>query len=112
MKKTILTKIQKKLLEEKEIISSKQSMPIDIDISGDEVDKIQSNIILHNHKQLMLRSSNRLKQINDALLRISEGSYGMCKSCCEPISIERIKANPTCAYCIVCAEEMERGYKK
>lgn len=111
MKKTLLTKIKKALLEERETILSKQSVIIDIDTSGDEVDIIQSNIIINTHKQLLLRNKNRLQHIGIALSKIDEGTYGICEECEEPINIERMKVNTICKLCIFCAEQLERASK-
>lgn len=111
MKKTIIKKIKTNLLLERDAILSKQLEPIDIDTEGDEIDKIQSNIIIHTHKQLMLRDSLRLKSIDAALLKLDEGSFGICEECAELISEKRLLINPMCINCIGCAEELERQAK-
>ena len=38
-----------------------------------------------------------------ALKRISEGTYGTCAKCGEPIEPKRLKALPTAATCISCS---------
>ncbi len=45
-----------------------------------------------------------VRQIDDALLRIKEGTYGVCKSCGNPIAEKRLEAIPYVALCIECAE--------
>ena len=42
-------------------------------------------------------------QIEAALKRISEGTYGTCAKCGEPIDPRRLKALPTAATCISCS---------
>jgi DnaK suppressor protein len=45
-----------------------------------------------------------LSQIDSALQRISDGIYGVCESCGESISAERLAALPYAVRCVACAE--------
>lgn len=56
--------------------------------SVNESDEDMKNKALSDHLEL------RLKEVNDALGRIENGTYGICKICSEPIPEERLKANP------------------
>ena len=47
--------------------------------------------------------STEIQQIEAALGRISEGTYGTCAKCGEPIDPKRLKALPTAATCISCS---------
>jgi DnaK suppressor protein len=49
-----------------------------------------------------------LVQVNAALERMSEGTYGTCQRCGKPIGEERLKAFPYVAYCIECQSLIER----
>ena len=49
-----------------------------------------------------------LVQVNGALERMSEGSYGVCQRCGKPIGEERLEAFPYVAYCIECQSLVER----
>src|SRR3990172_11168586 len=44
----------------------------------------------------------RLGEINRALVRIEEGTYGICKSCGKKIGEERLQVMPTASLCIEC----------
>lgn len=46
-----------------------------------------------------------IAQINAALSRIEEGSYGECATCGEPVSEKRLEAIPHAAQCINCASK-------
>lgn len=46
-----------------------------------------------------------IMQIDAALSRIEQGTYGICKACGEPISNERLQALPYITLCIDCAEK-------
>jgi RNA polymerase-binding protein DksA len=44
-----------------------------------------------------------IRQLEAALKRISDGTYGTCVKCGEPIDPRRMKALPTAATCISCS---------
>ena len=44
-----------------------------------------------------------IRQIQVALKRIAEGTYGICANCGEPIDPKRLKALPTATRCMSCA---------
>jgi RNA polymerase-binding transcription factor DksA len=46
-----------------------------------------------------------LADIDEALRRLDDGSYGWCVRCCEPIGIDRLYAAPRTLLCIGCALE-------
>lgn len=43
-----------------------------------------------------------LLEIDRALLRLDDGSYGFCVGCAEPIPQERLLAVPYASYCVPC----------
>lgn len=49
-----------------------------------------------------------LAQVNAALERMDEGTYGICQSCGRPIGEERLEAFPYVAFCIECQSRIER----
>ena len=49
-----------------------------------------------------------LAQVDAALERMNEGTYGVCQRCGQKIGEERLEAFPYVAYCITCQEIMER----
>jgi len=46
---------------------------------------------------------HEIRQIQEALKRISEGTYGVCAKCGVDIDPKRLKALPTATRCISCA---------
>ena len=48
-----------------------------------------------------------LRDIENALLRINEGTYGVCESCGKPIAESRLEAVPHARMCISCQENSE-----
>lgn len=49
-----------------------------------------------------------LHDVEDALQRIKDGSYGKCKRCAAPIDAARLKAMPMAALCLHCQQQSER----
>jgi DnaK suppressor protein len=54
-------------------------------------------------------SEQVLAEINVALKRIEEGTYGTCKACGQEIAPERLDAYPWASLCIDDARKAERG---
>jgi RNA polymerase-binding protein DksA len=54
-------------------------------------------------------SEQVLAQMDAALLRIEDGTFGICANCGKPIAEERLEARPWASLCIDCQREMERG---
>lgn len=42
-------------------------------------------------------------EIDDALVRLEAGTYGICEKCGEPIAPARLEAMPTARLCMTCA---------
>jgi DnaK suppressor protein len=53
------------------------------------------------------RRAMQLREIDAALRRIDDGSYGDCERCEEPINPRRLDADPTARLCIDCASRSE-----
>jgi RNA polymerase-binding protein DksA len=54
-------------------------------------------------------STHVLNEIDAALVRIDEGTFGTCSSCGEPIGTERLEALPWATLCIEDKRKQERG---
>ena len=53
------------------------------------------------------RSRHLIEEIQAALARLDEGTYGACERCGEPINPARLEALPTARRCVPCQEEVE-----
>jgi len=66
---------------------------------------------LEADRNFMLRIRDReaklIKKIRAALERIEGDRYGICESCGQDISIERLKARPVTTQCIDCKSKEE-----
>lgn len=55
--------------------------------------------------------SETLHQIDDALMRIDDGTFGICDMCGEPINVKRLEVMPYACMCIKCQSEEEKAKK-
>jgi DnaK suppressor protein len=55
---------------------------------------------------------DELKQIEDALKKINNGTYGICDMCSVNIPIGRLKAKPFARYCTECRTVYEQEMQK
>jgi RNA polymerase-binding protein DksA len=53
------------------------------------------------------RDVAELAEVDAALVRITDGSYGTCSDCGEPIGWPRLNAQPTAGRCIACQQRLE-----
>jgi DnaK suppressor protein len=54
------------------------------------------------------RHAAELQEIDAALARIANGSYGECEECGGAIVLARLQAQPTARTCIACLERLEQ----
>lgn len=61
--------------------------------------------VFEQQRDLALRDRERaqLRQVEEALERLTAGTFGACRSCGKPIADERLAAIPWAALCIDCA---------
>jgi RNA polymerase-binding transcription factor DksA len=52
---------------------------------------------------LLDQARTRLAELDQALERLSTGSYGICQRCGQPIAPARLAARPAARTCIACA---------
>ncbi len=63
--------------------------PADADPTGDEPD----------HGATLARAERTLDDVDHALSRLADGSYGTCEACGEPIADDRLAVAPTARTC-------------
>src|SRR5689334_12334630 len=62
--------------------------------------------VFERGKDLALRDADslRMNQIDEALERMEDDSYGTCLHCGRDIPFERLEANPAAKHCVHCQE--------
>src|SRR5262245_18151023 len=54
------------------------------------------------------RLTERARRLRIALTRVSDGYYGVCSECGEPIPARRLEVVPDATTCVACQERLER----
>jgi DnaK suppressor protein len=111
-----LTAIRKRLEEERaELLSQIDSLQMENQNQQDDYGV--GNHLADDASELFLRERNialrgnaeeLIAQIDAALQRMDQGSYGICARCGKPIAEERLEALPHATFCITCQAEIER----
>lgn len=76
--------------------------------SGDVIDAALDSAQDEICSQLAEVESRELSQIENALLRMRDGQYGLCEACGCNIPMARLHALPYATLCIDCQREAER----
>jgi DnaK suppressor protein len=69
---------------------------------------VLADILADLDVQTVTRDVAELSEVEAALVRMDDGSYGTCVDCGEPIGWPRLNAQPTAERCIVCQEKVEK----
>ena len=83
----------------------------DNSVSTDIVDQASS----YTDKTVEMKAINRqiklISKIDQALLRVGDGTYGFCLETAEPIGLKRLMARPVADLCIAAQEKHEKEEK-
>ena len=102
MKNKLLGEIDSELRAERE--GNKDEGMDTYDLASEERDR-EINFILSDRERV------KIKQIDDALGRLDDGTYGVCESCGLEIAEERLQAMPFTRLCRDCQQEQEKEAK-
>ena len=102
MKTKLLSEIDSELRAERE--ANKDEGMDTYDLASEERDR-EINFILSDRERV------KIKQIDDALDRLDQGTYGVCESCGLEIAEERLQAMPFTRLCRDCQQEQEKEAK-
>ncbi|MCB9062820.1 MAG: TraR/DksA C4-type zinc finger protein [Halobacteriovoraceae bacterium] len=85
-----------------EILNKLETQKLNDETDIAEVEKTNQLIL-----KLRARNYHMKKKIGLALIRIHEGTFGICQECGQQISEARLLARPTASQCIECKEQIE-----
>ncbi|MBU6374739.1 MAG: TraR/DksA C4-type zinc finger protein [Bdellovibrionales bacterium] len=114
MEKTILNRF-KALFErqKRDLVYSGKVMNEEFNLKPDDLADEVDLTSTENETGMRMRLRNRealfLKKIEEALARISKGTFGQCSSCEDEISMKRLEARPTATLCVDCKESQEQS---
>jgi RNA polymerase-binding transcription factor DksA len=70
------------------------------DLSANDYEEEVSLGLLENEEQL-------LAEVNDALVRIEVGTFGLCENCYQEIPRQRLDVLPYARHCLRCARQLQ-----
>ena len=110
-----LLRLHKSLLSRRSEIRKKLTDELDglrnlkgTDGTGDSADVAFESGSEEMASQLAELDARELHQIERALLRLKQGTYGLCEGCGCKIPVGRLNALPYTSLCIACQREMEK----
>ena len=106
-KKLLLTELRRHV----ENVDADQASAIEI---GNDDAKESSDLAARDVTQELAlklgdQESKMVAEIDQALMRMDEGSYGMCVRCGRPIDEQRLEAVPTARYDAACQAAVEES---
>jgi DnaK suppressor protein len=79
-----------------------------IENAAEEFDRLQQQLNREVAIRNLDRESKLLKDVQAAINRMDDESFGICLRCDEEIPEKRLKALPWAAYCVSCQETVDR----
>jgi DnaK suppressor protein len=79
---------------------------------GDEADQASEDAEVSLETRLLDRDAKLLREVERALEKVSDQSYGLCEGTDEPIGYARLKLRPWTRYSVTYKEELEREEKR
>ncbi|SNB47436.1 TraR/DksA family transcriptional regulator [Geobacter sp. DSM 9736] len=76
--------------------------------SGDIYDQASSERDRELGLLLSDREREKLRNIDEALMKIEEGEFGICEECEEEIPLGRLKVVPFARFCVKCKSDIEK----
>lgn len=117
VRKEVSAEIRKRLEEERATLRSEiealavenQNQQDDYGVGNHLADDASEVFTRERNLALRNNAEDLLAQVDAALQRLDEGTYGMCARCGQPIAAERLEALPYATLCITCQAEVERS---
>jgi DnaK suppressor protein len=107
--KLILEKLKEDTLREiRKSVKNGTEAVAAIEPGGDIYDQASSERDRELGLLLGDREREKIHSIDEALLRIDEGDYGICEECDEDIPLGRLKAMPFTRHCVKCKSDLEK----
>jgi DnaK suppressor protein len=109
---TLLAELRDALLKKRsEILATStgtRPLPAAADVNsrqGDLADQASGNNEVHIQLKLKQTDAKILQAIEEALVRMDKGTYGICRDCGDPIAAARLLAIPWTRVCISCKQK-------
>jgi DnaK suppressor protein len=81
-------------------------------VPGDEADQAADDAEVSLETRLLDRDAKLLREVERALEKVQDQTYGLCEGTDEPIGYARLKLRPWTRYSVTYKEELEREEKR
>lgn len=118
MSRNFLKEVEEKLEKQKEELETqlkklgerskrlRNGFEVNFPKFGDKEDENADEVSAFSDRfSLGVNLEKRLEEVNLALEKIKQGTYGLCESCQGKISEERLRAFPTAKVCLSCKDK-------
>ncbi len=107
--------IEHNLKNIKEFSANKSEIELIGELSSSDDHLAEYASVVYDHESTLTIENilkDILNQIESALKRIENGTYGICEVCKKPIGEERLKAIPYATMCVRCKSIKEKSVRK
>jgi DnaK suppressor protein len=102
---------ERRLEIQQKLKSLRETLPVETGAVRDAEEQSVDDFIQEVDFALMEMKSETLGKIDEAVLRLEDGTYGLCAECGSEIAEARLKALPFAGLCRACQEQEEsRGH--
>jgi DnaK suppressor protein len=103
--------LQKKADEVQRSMSAQKAAQV---LAREEHPHDEGDLSQQSHEEWIFLNRNTLdikllREVQDAMRRMDNGTYGVCYQCEEPISARRLDAVPWAKFCVSCQERLASG---
>lgn len=107
LRELLLAKREALIEEIKKELGVRRGRPFEGNVGLDLAEEAEATLEEEMSFAAVNRRAEMLQEIDRALERLKEGTYGICDRCGEEISIGRLQALPSALYCTPCQEKQE-----
>jgi len=107
LKKSLLDKKKNLEDEEKNLVSEDVSLESTEEHSAEEEDQALVDSERDRNDSTIRLIEESMKEVDGALKKIKDGTYGLCEKCHKPIDKARLEVYPEAKYCLECAPKEE-----
>ncbi len=99
-------KLKKQLLEKRATLKAQTTLPHDIADPSDTLDEKATDVTNLEQERAVEQSLElQLREIDQTLQKLDEGTYGICTTCNVVIEKKRLQAMPVVQRCFDCANK-------
>jgi RNA polymerase-binding protein DksA len=107
--------VESNLRNIKEMTSAKSEIELIGELSSSDDHLAEYASVVYDHENALTVEvvlKDLLNQIDNALARIENGTYGICEVCEKPIGKERLDIIPYATMCVKCKSQKEKSVRK